>query len=630
LLPRVPSFKLVGVTALILLAALSAFAQHVVTLAWDASPDTNVVGYSIYYGLQYGNYPYRIDAGTNLALTVANLPDGTFYFSATSRDSQGVESDFANVVSTNLFLQPDGVPPIVATTWPKANVTLLNSRKYTNGTFIALAPEVPMSGSAADANSITNLTVSRIVPPWAPLDFTPSLTGSVTNKQWTNIVKLVDGTNMFRIVATDGTGMTNVLLRTIYLKTTSRLTVLTNGFGSPVITGAAKNGALLDIGRNYSIKAAAKPNNWFVNWTDGSGNILSTNAALVFRMTNGLVLTANFVTNSIYANHLAGAYNGLFNEDSGASIRSAGSISNFVVGNTRTFSGKLYVAGASYLISGSLNPLGAVTKTILRGAKPNLDVSLQMEFASGTRQIKGIVSCQSEGWTSRLRADQAFYNSATHNPMASRYTMAIPPLNTSDTNFPVGYGYGLITNSVTGLASMTGALADMTQIKFASPISKNGDWPVCIDLYSHQGLLHGWINFSNGTPTGRLTWLKPEQSTATNMTSKTFAAGVNNSVEIIGSPYRAISPVLAFDSNALDLNTAIDSATFSISVTNNTSITSPTHISGSVATTTGLISLSLPATVAGGVPRAAYAVVLQNTNAAVGMVSGANAAVYLH
>jgi hypothetical protein len=178
---------------------------------------------------------------------------------------------------------------------------------------------------------------------------------------------------------------------------------------------------------------------------------------------------------------------------------------------------------------------------------------------------------------------------------------------------------------------MTGALADLTSISRTAPIAKNGDWPVCIDLYSHQGLLHGWVNFSSGTPVGRLSWEKPALATAPSLVNKMYPAGVNNLLDVFGSLYHATSPTIALSTGALELNVpASNPSTYPIAVTNNNSFVSPAHITGTVATATGLITLSLPSTVAGGVARTAHGVVLQSSNSAFGTVGGTNAAIYLH
>jgi predicted phage tail protein len=87
---------------LFLLPILASHAAHAaqVTLVWDASTDTAVVGYKIYYGTTEKSYPNTMDVGNTTTWTVNSLADGTtYYFAAKAYDSQGNESDFSNEVS---------------------------------------------------------------------------------------------------------------------------------------------------------------------------------------------------------------------------------------------------------------------------------------------------------------------------------------------------------------------------------------------------------------------------------------------------------------------------------------------------------------------------------------------------
>ena len=84
-----------------------------VTLAWDPSPDTNVVGYYIYFGPASGDYTNKLSAGPALTLTVPGLaPGGRYYFSATAVDATGLESEFSEEVSTNLPPVATNLPPV--------------------------------------------------------------------------------------------------------------------------------------------------------------------------------------------------------------------------------------------------------------------------------------------------------------------------------------------------------------------------------------------------------------------------------------------------------------------------------------------------------------------------------------
>ena len=110
--------KILGIFALFALIVATAFAvgrittgPASVTLAWDASPGTNVItNYNIYYGPASATYTNVQAAGTNQTLTVSNLVrGGTYYFAATAVDKNGLESDYSTEVSTVTKTQP--APP---------------------------------------------------------------------------------------------------------------------------------------------------------------------------------------------------------------------------------------------------------------------------------------------------------------------------------------------------------------------------------------------------------------------------------------------------------------------------------------------------------------------------------------
>lgn len=112
-----------------LLAAFPVFGQpatnttYRVVAEWDASPDTNVTGYSLYY---YTNSFYSgtnqvvqvsanwLDAGTNLIATASNfLFNVTYYFVVTAYTTNygwRIESDYSNQV-TNRVDKPH--PPVL-------------------------------------------------------------------------------------------------------------------------------------------------------------------------------------------------------------------------------------------------------------------------------------------------------------------------------------------------------------------------------------------------------------------------------------------------------------------------------------------------------------------------------------
>jgi hypothetical protein len=79
------------------LAGLGRASAANVTLSWNPSSSTNAAGYNIYYGTTSGNYPNKTDVGNVTMATISNLCAGvTYYFSATTYDTNADESSFSN------------------------------------------------------------------------------------------------------------------------------------------------------------------------------------------------------------------------------------------------------------------------------------------------------------------------------------------------------------------------------------------------------------------------------------------------------------------------------------------------------------------------------------------------------
>lgn len=87
------------VSALGSLAICSPVFAAQVTLGWNASADSAVVGYRLYYGTDRYNYSGCVDVGSHTSVTLTGLQDGTYYAAATAYDDQYIESSFSNEVS---------------------------------------------------------------------------------------------------------------------------------------------------------------------------------------------------------------------------------------------------------------------------------------------------------------------------------------------------------------------------------------------------------------------------------------------------------------------------------------------------------------------------------------------------
>lgn len=90
---------------MLVLTCLSVAAQSSLTLAWNPSVSTNVVGYILYYGLASGQYFGATNVGAATSATFNSLPPGTYYLAVTGYDTNGVQTPLSNEV-TNTIAAP--------------------------------------------------------------------------------------------------------------------------------------------------------------------------------------------------------------------------------------------------------------------------------------------------------------------------------------------------------------------------------------------------------------------------------------------------------------------------------------------------------------------------------------------
>lgn len=156
----------------IILPAFSSKAANI-TLAWDASATTNVVGYNLYYGAASGSYSNQISAGNATTVTISNLVQGTtYYFAATAVDSFAFESDYSAEISTTIPIPNQ--PPTLA---PLADITINEN---------ASSQTVNLTGiSSGASNELQTLTVTAtssnpsLIPAPTVSYTSPNPTGSI-------------------------------------------------------------------------------------------------------------------------------------------------------------------------------------------------------------------------------------------------------------------------------------------------------------------------------------------------------------------------------------------------------------------------------------------------------------------
>lgn len=86
-------------TSLLLIAiTINSFAGEV-TLIWDANTEPDLLGYKVYYSIEPGVYNIFTNVGNITEYTITDLRDDVFnYFVVTAYDTEGLESDYSNMV----------------------------------------------------------------------------------------------------------------------------------------------------------------------------------------------------------------------------------------------------------------------------------------------------------------------------------------------------------------------------------------------------------------------------------------------------------------------------------------------------------------------------------------------------
>jgi hypothetical protein len=252
----------------------------------------------------------------------------------------------------------------------------------------------------------------------------------------------------------------------------------------------------------------------------------------------------------------------------------------------------------------------------------------------------GTVSSTAAGWNSVIQADRAVF-STTANPAtnyAGQFTLLLPPGSNAPAGGPDGYGYAVITNTLGGISTLGGALADGTPFLWSVPIAQNGGVPLYQSLYSGKGSLLGWIYFTNEPPetvstNSSFSWIKPA------VPGSLYPLGFTNQIAqgVPGSIYtnmtKAGVPVLNLTDGTLVLsngNLAGGTLTFiNLNITNNslsnlpgrTSFGPTNYLLLAIKTNNGVVTVNFQPT-GSKTTNTAHGAVLQNQTNALGAFPG--------
>jgi hypothetical protein len=213
-----------------------------------------------------------LDVGVNYAMSARAESGFAFTNWTGSWTTNGATLRFR--MTTNLTFTANFVDirkPTVSIVSPKAN------EKWSNSVFT-------VSGKAGD-----NVAVAKVYYSLNGSDWTSAFTGNGWTN-WTANVTLVPGMNVVQAYAVDTSGNVSATDKVSFLYILKApLIVLINGNGT---VSPNYNGALLQIGENYSMTARAGSGFVFTNWT---GSLMTNGATLRFTMASNLMFRANFV-----------------------------------------------------------------------------------------------------------------------------------------------------------------------------------------------------------------------------------------------------------------------------------------------------------------------------------------------
>jgi hypothetical protein len=429
---------------------------------------------------------------------------------------------------------------ITAPPEPIEIMTPANGAVVTGTAVVATGMADPSTGAATVQYRVENTTGTS--------DYEPA-TGLAS---WSGTLDgLEPGRNVIRVESLDGSG--NLIAQTTcavnYIVPTT-LSVTVSGSGT--VTAPYAGVTTQHEGNMVAIRATPRPGSIFTGWT---GSIVSANPLITFVVQADMSLQANFEPSPFVP--VEGAHFGVITTGSGAAPNGLIRVALLIGGG---FTGHVTIGVAGYSFSGVLDPSGAATVTIPVPGQSPMILTLQADLTGGTGDITGTLT---EGAVSyEYVVSQVSYNGTTSTaPEAGRYTVALSPDPTlTGSSAPQGNGYATILVAKTGLAAVTGCLADGTPYSALGYVANDGTLAIfCVPSGSSRGsALTGLLTFRATDVSdvdGTLTWTKGASAPAV-----FYPAGFSAALPCVGSRYAAPAPTSGLQ--AMDVTTGAATAAF--------------------------------------------------------------------
>ncbi len=397
---------------------------------------------------------------------------------------------------------------------------------------------ITVSGTAADDRGLTSVEASFNGGAFAPASAVVAANGLTA--RYTVSVSPVPGLNTISVRSTDTTGnISSVLTRTFtYVVLRPLALTISPAAGGTVSVTPALVAGKAQVGVSYTLKATHRAGYFWQNWTaSGVSGGSSTTLNLVMPAGAGITVSANFLASPFTA--VSGTYNGLLTPHAGytPTLDDSGFFTATVAGATGAFTGKTTFHGVSTSFSGTFDPITGIAA--IAGSSTTFAYALALDLtdpsSGGTQTVTGTVSRVSGGVTvsvSDVNADRATFSAANHVPdfvlkagddsKSGVYTVVFKARSTqagfTSSQYPQGDGVGTVTVSTSGVASLSGVLADGSRVVASAPLSKDLNWPLYGAATTPASLVTGVVAFadladSDLSATG-LTWIRSSSSSA--------------------------------------------------------------------------------------------------------------------
>lgn len=432
---------------------------------------------------------------------------------------------FLTEISLNIIEDDPKLDSVI----PTVSITAPNNKAR-----IEAPADVVITGKATDNEANGLSRVSYRVNGGALTDI--PLMGQTAD--WTVTLHLADlqlGSNTFEIHSRD-VALNDSKIAVLKFEYIQNRTLTTNVTGIGTVSSGFVPSSVRAAGDTVSIAATPGNGQVFEKWTFTPAGGMPTDflgRTLSFTMPNSdATLAASFIA-SPFVPAIAGEYNGLvkapiFGFESSGFIR-------LNVGPTGAFTGQLTFAGKTHSLKGEFSGTGRFIGQIERNRTSALMLDFRIDLApAGTQRITGTITTPS--FQSIVSADRAPYSKDAPAPASfvKSYTLLFP--QTLAAGIPQGTGSATMNIDATGKVSWTGRLPDGTSVKQTVPLTKDGTWPLFLNLYKKRGVMLGQVaHIATMTSDlgGSLDWLRPGESRA-----KLFPAGfIVNSLAMVGSNY---------------------------------------------------------------------------------------------